>query len=250
MVFKFDDASRDACDRGAGGIGRQRHGESEQSMKSSFRSWLAGFLAVFLSGLALAAEQQPLRIVALGDSLTAGFGLPEEHAFPAVLQRALRAAGHEKVTVVNAGVSGDTSTGGLARLEWALGDRADAVIVELGANDMLRGIDPAETEKALGEILSRLSAKKIPILLAGMIAAPGMGKAYEERFNAIYPRLAASHGAILYPFFLDGVANERRYLLNDGMHPNIEGVREIVRRILPKALELVGAAKSNQAARR
>ncbi len=178
------------------------------------------------------------KILVFGDSLVAGYNLPADQAFPAVLQNALKAKGLD-VSVINAGVSGDTSTAGLARLDWALGDGADAVIVELGANDMLRGIDPSQTEQALDGILARLADKKLPVLLAGMRAAPGMGKIYESQFNEIYRRLAAKYGALLYPFFLEGVASQREYLLADGMHPNSKGVAEIVRRIIPDVLKLI-----------
>jgi acyl-CoA thioesterase-1 len=202
------------------------------------------FLALFATA-PLMAQSKPVRIMALGDSLTAGYGLAADRSFTAVLQKSLKAAGYENVIVDNAGVSGDTATGGLARLDWALGEGISAAIVELGANDMLRGIDPAETEKALDQILTKLGQKKIPVLLAGMVAAPGMGKDYETRFNSIYPRLAEKHGVILYAFFLDGVANEKKYLLNDGMHPNNDGVEEIVRRILPKVRELIARTQAN-----
>lgn len=214
-------------------------------MKFSLRSSFAAFALFVMLALPALAQPKAVRILALGDSLTAGYGLAAEQSFTTVLQNALKAAGYANVIVDNAGVSGDTSTGGLARLDWALGDGASAVIVELGANDMLRGINPAETEKALDAILATLSAKRIPVLLAGMIAAPGMGKEYEAQFNAIFPRLAEKYGTLLYPFFLDGVANERKYLLNDGMHPNREGVEEIVRRILPKVRELLARATPN-----
>ena len=194
------------------------------------------------------ADAQPIgpvpskKIIVLGDSLSAGYGLPGEQAFPAVLQRELAARG-VVVDVINAGVSGDTSSGGLARLDWALGEDADAVIVELGANDMLRGIDPVEMEKALDAILVKLTNKKLPVLLAGMIAAPGMGKIYEEQFNTIYARLADRRGVLLYPFFLEGVAAQKNMLLPDGMHPNRQGVEEMVRRILPRVLELAAQIK-------
>jgi acyl-CoA thioesterase-1 len=211
-------------------------------------AWVAQILGCFLALFAatpLMAQSKPVRIMALGDSLTAGYGLAADRSFTAILQKSLRAAGYENVIVENAGVSGDTATGGLARLDWALGDGINAAIVELGANDMLRGINPAETEKALDQILAKLGQKKIPVLLAGMIAAPGMGTEYESRFNAIYPRLAEKHGSLFYAFFLDGVANEKKYLLNDGMHPNNDGVEEIVRRILPKVRELIARTQAN-----
>jgi acyl-CoA thioesterase-1 len=178
------------------------------------------------------------RLLALGDSLTAGYLLPGDALFPVVLERKLRAAGYD-VEVVNAGVSGDTSSGGLERLDWAIGDGVDAAIVELGANDMLRGIEPSKTEQALDEILQRLSAKGVPVLLAGMLAAPGMGKDFETSFAGIYPKLAKKYDAILYPFFLDGVAGNPALQLSDGMHPTRAGVEIIVERILPSVIALL-----------
>lgn len=183
----------------------------------------------------------PKKIVVLGDSLTAGYRLPPGAAFPSVLERELRRSGFN-VQVVNAGVSGDTASGGLARLDWALGGGADGVIVELGANDMLRGLDPAVTRRALDQIISRLKSRNIPVLLAGMVAAPGMGKQYEQRFNAIYRELARKHDVVFYPFFLDGVAGQSAFNLDDGMHPNPKGVSRIVQRIKPKVLELLKRA--------
>jgi len=180
----------------------------------------------------LFAQTRVTRIVALGDSLSAGYLLPAKDAFPAVLEAALRAKGR-KVEVSNAGVSGDTASGGLERLDWAVGECADLVIVELGANDMLRGTDPVITKAALGKIIAGLQARKAKVLLAGMVAAPGMGRDYETRFNAIYPQLAQEFSVPLYPFFLEGVAGDRSLLLSDGMHPNRQGVDVIVRNILP-----------------
>ena len=196
----------------------------------------AGALVIMLC-LATPATAQ-LRIVALGDSLTAGYLLPQKNAFPTVLERVLREKGR-KVEVSNAGVSGDTASGGLERLDWAVGDGADLVIVELGANDMLRGVDPQITRKALAEIITRLRAKKIPVLLAGMVAAPGMGRDYEMRFNAIYGDLAREFGVALYPFFLEGVAGKPGLLLQDGLHPTSEGVETIVRGIMPSVEALL-----------
>ena len=199
----------------------------------------AGAFIVMLSlASPLSAQQGPLRIVALGDSLTAGYLLPQKNAFPTVLERALREKGY-KAEVSNAGVSGDTASGGLERLDWAVGDGADLVIVELGANDMLRGVDPAITKKALANILTRLQAKKIPVLLAGMTAAPGMGRDYEAKFNAIFEELAREFNVPLYPFFLQGVAGDAGLLLTDGMHPNAQGVEAIVRSILPSVEALL-----------
>ena len=193
-------------------------------------------LAAFLSGPAGAAQR---RIIVLGDSLSAGFNLPEQDAFPAQLERLLKQGGLD-VAVINAGVSGDTATAGLARLEWATGDGADLVIVELGANDMLRGVDPRETEKALEAIVVSLIKRKTGVLLAGMQAAPNLGADFAARFNAIFPAIAKRHGLVLYPFFLEGVAAQPGLNLADGMHPNRDGVAVIAKRIMPyvlKALE-------------
>jgi acyl-CoA thioesterase-1 len=198
-----------------------------------------GVLVIMLSlGSPLSAQQGAARIVALGDSLSAGYLLPQKNAFPTVLERVLRERGR-KVEVSNAGVSGDTASGGLERLDWAVGDGADLVIIELGANDMLRGVDPAITRKALAAIIVRLQARKIPALLAGMVAAPGMGRDYETRFNAIYGDLAQEFGVALYPFFLEGVAGNPALLLQDGLHPNPQGVEAIVRGILPSVEALL-----------
>jgi acyl-CoA thioesterase-1 len=178
------------------------------------------------------APGRPLKLVALGDSLTAGYGLPQAAAFPNVLQAALEARGH-KVEIANAGVSGDTAPGGLDRLDWSVPDGTDGVILELGANDMLRGADPAATKQALEAIITRLKARNIPVLLAGMYAARNLGPDYVRRFDAIYPDLAERYDLVLYPFFLDGVAGEARLALPDGLHPTAEGVRIVVERILP-----------------
>jgi acyl-CoA thioesterase I len=181
-------------------------------------------------------------IVAFGDSLTAGLGLPEKDSFPAQLERALKARGQE-VKVVNAGVSGDTAAAGLARLDWAMPDDASAVIVELGANDALQGLDPAATKVTLEKIITELKARGLPILLAGMEAPRNMGKDYVDQFRALYADLATSYDLILYPFFLDGVALDDKYTLGDGLHPNAEGVARIVDGILPKVEELLAKAK-------
>ncbi len=210
------------------------------------RHFVMAALAVLALGAAAPAHAQALReirIVALGDSLTAGYQLPPGDAFPVKLQAALRARGHQ-VSVENAGVSGDTSTGGLERLDWAVGDGVDAVILELGANDALRGIDPAVTRRSIDEILARLKARGIPVLVAGMLAPPNLGHAYGEAFGTIFPQLAEKHGALLYPFFLDGVAATAGLNLADGMHPNAKGVDVIVERILPKVEELIAVARA------
>ncbi|MGE0723165.1 MAG: arylesterase [Alphaproteobacteria bacterium] len=179
-----------------------------------------------------------MRLLALGDSLTAGFGLAPEDGFTARLERALRARGRE-VTVLNAGVSGDTSAGGLARIDWTLADKPTAALVALGANDALRGIDPARTFENLDRIVARLKAEGIPTLLVGMLAPPNLGREYGEAFNALYPRLAAKHGVPLYEFFLDGVAAEPALNQADGIHPNAAGVRVMVERMLPAVERLL-----------
>ena len=192
---------------------------------------------------AAAPSDRPLRIVALGDSLTAGCGLPASAAFPARLERALQAKGLD-VTVANAGVSGNTVSDGLARLDWSVPEGTDAVILELGANDALRGIEPATTRKALQDILRRLKQRNIPVLLCGMLAPRNLGPTYGRAFDAIYPELAASEGVLLYPFFLEGVATDPKLNLSDGMHPSAAGVDAIVERILPKVQELIERARS------
>jgi acyl-CoA thioesterase-1 len=181
-------------------------------------------------------------IVAFGDSLTAGFGLRNSDSFPAQLEKALRARGQE-VKVINAGVSGDTTAAGLARLDWALPDEASAVIIELGANDALLGLDPAATKATLEKIVAQVKGRGLPILLAGMEAPRNLGKDYVERFRAMYEDLAERYDLILYPFFLDGVALDDKYLMDDGLHPNVEGVARIVEGILPKVEELLARAK-------
>jgi acyl-CoA thioesterase-1 len=179
-----------------------------------------------------AKETPPVKIIAFGDSLVAGHGLAADAAFPAVLEKTLRVEGYH-VTVVNAGVSGDTASGGEARLDWALGDGADGVILELGANDMLRGVDPEVTKAALDAILGELKARDIKVLIAGMKAASSLGQDYKTRFDAIYPALAKKYDAPLYPFFLEGVASEPALKLGDGLHPNPAGVERIVKGMLP-----------------
>ena len=187
---------------------------------------------VCLAAGAGAAIAKPVRLVAFGDSLTAGYLLPDADGFAAKLQVALKAQGHD-VEVVNAGVSGDTTTGGLARLDWTLGDGADAAILELGANDMLRGIDPRVAEANLGKMLQAFKARHIRVLLAGMRATPSLGKDYAQAFDPIYPALAARYDVPLYPFFLEGVLGNRDKHLADQLHPNVAGVDTIVKNILP-----------------
>lgn len=186
-----------------------------------------------------------IRVVAFGDSLTAGYGLKPGQAFPDVLQMALRSRGHT-VAVINAGVSGDTTAAGLARLDWAIGEDADAVIVELGANDALRGQSPDETRANLDKILQRLSARGLPVLLAGMRAPENWGSDYRDRFNAVFNELAAKHGVLLYPFFLDGVATDPKLNLSDGLHPNPRGVSIIAAGILPKVEDLLARVRARR----
>ncbi|HWE77142.1 MAG TPA: arylesterase [Pseudolabrys sp.] len=200
---------------------------------------------VCLLAPAARAAERPIKIVALGDSLTAGYGLPLADAFPMKLQAALKAKGID-TSVANAGVSGDTASGARERLDWSVPDGTDAVIVELGANDALRGLDPKLTEQALDAILTRLDQRHLPVLFAGMMAPPNMGADYAKAFDAIYPALAAKHSVIFYPFFLDGVAADRKLDQADGMHPNAAGVDVIVARIMPKVVELAGKARAAQ----
>ncbi len=181
----------------------------------------------------------PIRILAFGDSLTAGYNLPPANAFPVRLEAALRAKGYQ-VQVLNAGVSGDTSAGGRSRLDWALADRPDYAIVELGANDALRGVDPKVTYANLDAILSTLEQRQVKTLLAGMYAPRNLGAPYVQSFDAIFPRLQAAHRVPLYPFFLDGVALHPELTLADGMHPNAAGVDIMVAGILPQVERLLG----------
>jgi len=193
-------------------------------------------LASALARAALAADSAI--VLCLGDSLTAGYGLSAAEAFPAQLEAALRSEGMA-VRVVNAGVSGDTTAGGLARLDWVLAEGPDLVVVELGANDALRGFEPSLTEANLDAILSRLGAERLPVVLAGMLAPLNLGPDYGNAFNGIYPRLAAKYGTTLYPFFLDGVAAEPAFNQDDGIHPNAAGVARIVAGIRPIIAELL-----------
>ena len=198
-------------------------------------------LLLTVSGAAAA----PQTILALGDSLTAGLGLGAADAFPARLEAALKAKGHD-VKVINAGVSGDTAADGAARLDWALGEPVNAVIVELGANDALRGLPVAQAEQALDQLLTALEQKKLPALLTGMKAPPNMGAEYQQAFDGMYQRLAAKHPSVLvYPFFLDGVAADPKLNQGDGMHPNPAGVEVIVARMLPSVEQLLGRAAGN-----
>jgi acyl-CoA thioesterase I len=175
---------------------------------------------------------KPVKLVVLGDSLSAGLGLPANEAFPAKLQKALKDKGLD-VDITNAGVSGDTASGGRDRLDWSVAQGTEAVIVELGANDALRGIDPAVTRGALTEIVTRLKARGIAVMLCGMLAPPNYGSDYAAKFNAIYPDLAKQFGVTLYPFYLDGVAADPKLNQADGIHPTAAGVDIIVAKMLP-----------------
>jgi acyl-CoA thioesterase I len=186
-----------------------------------------------------AATAKPIKMVVLGDSLSAGYGLPAAAAFPVRLQKSLDTNGI-KVDMINAGVSGDTSSGGRDRLDWSVPEGTEAVIVELGANDALRGTDPAVTRAALSDILTRLKARGIAVLMCGMVAPPNYGSDYAARFNAIYPDLAKSFGVPLYPFFLEGVAADAKLNQADGMHPTAEGVDIVVKNILPTVEAFLG----------
>ena len=192
-----------------------------------------------------AYAETPVKIVALGDSLTAGLGLPEKEGFVARLQAALGAKGMA-VEIENAGASGNTSADGLARLDWSVPPATDAVILELGANDMLRGIKPQVTRDALETILRRLTERHIAVLLCGMRAAPNLGADYGSSFEHIYPELAAKYDALLYPFFLDGVAANLGLLQRDGLHPAAAGVDVIVARILPKVEQLIARIRTQR----
>ncbi|KRR28909.1 arylesterase [Bradyrhizobium retamae] len=202
-------------------------------------------VALMTAGPVLAQTQapatpvKPIKMVVLGDSLSAGLGLSAPAAFPARLQKALSDKGIN-VDMINAGVSGDTTSGGRDRLDWSIPEGTEAVILELGANDALRGIDPAVTRAALSDILTRLKARKIAVLLCGMLAPPNYGSEYAARFNAIYPELSKSFGVPLYPFFLEGVASEAKLNQADGIHPTAEGVDIIVKNILPTVEAFIG----------
>lgn len=195
-----------------------------------------------------AEEARPaITIVAFGDSLTAGYLLNTSEAFPAQLQMALQERGH-KVQVINAGVSGDTTAAGLERLSWSLENKADAVILELGANDALRGIDPKEARTNLDKILTAIKLTGADVLIAGMKAPGNWGDAYAKEFDAIFPDLAKKYDAALYPFFLEGVALKSSLVMSDGLHPTAQGVAEIVKRILPEVEALVARASARKLA--
>jgi acyl-CoA thioesterase-1 len=208
----------------------------------SFKRQIAAGLILFLAvcGAISSARAEPFKIVGFGDSLMAGFGLGPGEGFTDKLQAALRAKGHD-VTVANAGVSGDTTSGGLARLDWSVPDGTQLVILELGANDMLRGVAPDIAGKNLDEMMGKLKQRNIAVLLAGMRAAPNLGADYQTAFDAIFPDLAAKYGVPLYPFFLDGVAGQPGLQLEDGLHPNARGVDLMVERILSTVEKAIAA---------
>lgn len=220
------------------------------------RRWLLTGLGALLlfPGLALmgtnsqaGAPQNPITLVAFGDSLSAGFMLPPKAAFPAQLQVALAGKGY-KVEVINAGVSGDTSAGGVKRLDWSLQGEVDGVILELGANDALRGIEPRLTRDNLDKLITRIKDKGADVLLAGMRAPGNWGPEYQATFDAIYPELSAKHSVALYPFFLENVIGEEGLIMDDGLHPTEKGVAEIVRQILPQVEAMVKRIGERKAA--
>jgi acyl-CoA thioesterase I len=199
-------------------------------------------LDMTLARAALASEGRPVKLVVLGDSLSAGLGLSASNAFPAKLQKALQDKGIE-VDISNAGVSGDTASGGRDRLDWSVPEGTQGVILELGANDALRGIDPAVTRAALSDILTRLKARGVAVLLCGMLAPPNYGKDYADRFNTIYPELSKSFGVPLYPFFLDGVAADAKVNQADGIHPTPAGVDIVVKNMMPTVEAFLGTIR-------
>jgi acyl-CoA thioesterase-1 len=206
------------------------------AMKQMMRLFCTALVCVL--SLSTSAMADTMKIVGFGDSLMAGYQLPPDDAFPNKLQAALKAKGHD-VDIANAGVSGDTTSGGLARLDWSVPDGTQLVILELGANDMLRGVAPDITEKNLDAMLTALKARNINVVLAGMYAAPNLGPDYQAAFDAIYPRLAQKHNVPLIPFFMEGVAATPSLQLEDGLHPNAEGVDKMVENALPVIEPLV-----------
>ena len=207
---------------------------------------LAAALLATASASRAVQAAEPLRLMAFGDSLIHGYGLPAGETFPDQLERALDESGHA-VEVINAGSSGETTAGGRARLAWNLSERPDALILLLGANDGLRGLDPADTRANLEAMLQTLDEKDIPVLLAGMRAPPNLGEDYGREFNALYPELAEAYGPVFYPFFLEGVAARPALNQDDGIHPNAEGVAHIVEAMLPAVERLLQRARESEA---
>lgn len=222
-----------------------RYGEFSAGVnRRSVIAALLGSLASLATARAQPASDQPIKIAMLGDSLTAGYGLRAEEALPSQLEKRLRDGGLS-VTIANHGVSGDTSEGGLQRLDWMLGDKPDIVIVALGGNDALRGLDPKQTEQNLDQIVGRLRADGVPVVLAGMLAPRNFGSTYAQAFDGLYPRVAAKHGANLYPFLLEGVAMDQALNQPDGIHPNARGAAVIAEKLAPvvrQAIEQWSAA--------
>jgi len=216
-------------------------GRSYRAFRLRFQASSIGMILALCFSQFTATGAEPLRVVAFGDSLSAGYLLPADAAFPNQLERRLRADGFD-AKIVNAGVSGDTTAGGLSRIDWSLADNPGAAIVELGSNDALRGIDPAQTEKNLSAILARLKAAHVPVLLLGMRAPRNLGPEYAAQFDPIYPRLAKQYGDDLYPFVLDGVALNPKLNQADGIHPNPAGEKIVADRIYPYVLKLVAQA--------
>ncbi|MFN7025914.1 MAG: arylesterase [Pseudorhizobium sp.] len=209
-----------------------------------FKPIILHFLVMtFLLAAPVTAQQREIQLVGFGDSLMAGYQLAPSESYTAQLEVALTQKGHN-VVVANAGVSGDTTSAGLSRVDWSVPDGTDGVILELGANDALRGIPPEQTEKNLDAIITRLKQRGIPVLLAGMLAPPNMGSQYSTRYDEIYPRLAQKHAVPLYPFFLDGVVAVSGTQLEDGMHPNAKGVGIMVERSLPAVERFLGEIRS------
>ena len=227
---------------GAAGANGRLYGSFPRAINGfrHFRFLAYGAILLAICASLPNAAYAQVKLLALGDSLVAGYGLGTEESFPFVLQQRLAEDGLE-VTVINGGVSGDTSRGGLGRLDWLFADNPDVLLVELGANDGLRGLPPEDTEANLRAILERADAEAMPVIFTGMMAPPNLGRDYAEAFNAVYPKLAEEFDVFFYPFFLDGVAAELDLNLSDGMHPNAAGVEVIVERILPTVMDAIGA---------
>src|SRR5882724_7647794 len=224
-------------------------GQAIVTMRRLFKTILPALILISASVQGANAAETALRVLAFGDSLTQGYGVPPGMDFPTVLERALKTKGVD-AAIINAGVSGDTSAGGLARLDWSLGDAKnapDAAIVELGANDGLRGLAPAEMEKNLDTILAKLKARNMPVLFTGMKGPRNFGAAYATDYDAVFPHLAKKYGVLFYPFFLEGVVLDRALVQPDGLHPNPKGVEAIVKAITPLAVVLVQQARAKEA---